>query len=280
MKKKEIINEQTLKTMFIENFERLRAEGGHSLSPEVKDAAWQQVRMYWKKLRDIAEKVTDTEVRLNLPNQITPNGREFCIEGVVDIVREDEKVTMYDIKTQDQEFVKSNEDFYAEQLNVYAHIWQKLRNQRLDATAIIATGLPDHVMDAVRSEDPNAITKACEQWYPVVPIPTDMNTVQNTVQQFGKVVDYIEEHRFSPPALSALQKREGKRETFATRVCRNCDARFSCVSYRQYAVKYKDRKWTKLAGFYDMPAVENEQIDREIAAMPGIETAEAAAEQL
>ncbi len=57
--------------------------------------------MYWKKLRHIAEKVTDTEVRLNLPNQTTPKGRGFCVEGVVDIVREDEKVTMYDIKTHD-----------------------------------------------------------------------------------------------------------------------------------------------------------------------------------
>jgi hypothetical protein len=280
MKPKEIINEDTLKAMFIENFERLRAEGGHSLSPEVKEAAWQQVRMYWKKLRYIAEKVTDTEVRLSLPNQTTPKGRGFCIEGVVDIVREDERVTMYDIKTHDLEFVRANKDFYEEQLNVYAHIWHKLHNQRLDETAIIATPVPDLVMDAIRTGDPDAVTKACERWNPVVPIPTDDNKVQDTVKQFGKVVDNIEEHRFSPPSLPALQKREGKRETFATRVCRNCDARFSCDSYRQYAVKYKDRKWTKFAGFYDMPAAEKQQLDREDAAMPGIETAEAAAQEL
>jgi len=80
MKQKEVMNEETLKAMFDENFERLRAEGGHSLSPDVKDAAWQQVRMYWQKLRNIAEKVTDTEVRLNLPNQTTPKARGFCIE--------------------------------------------------------------------------------------------------------------------------------------------------------------------------------------------------------
>jgi hypothetical protein len=280
MKKQEIISEDMLHAMFIENFERLRAEGGHSLSPEVKDAAWQQVRMYWKKLRHIAEKVTDTEVRLSLPNQTTPKGRGFCIEGVVDIVREDEKVTMYDIKTHDLEFVRANIDFYEEQLNVYAHIWNKLHNQRLDETAIIATPVPDLVMDAIRTGDPDAVTKACEQWDPVVPIPTDERKVQNTVQQFGKVVDSIEEHRFSPPSLAGLQKRDGQRETFATRVCRNCDARFSCDSYRQYAVKYKDRKWTKLAGFYDMPAEENEQLDREVAAMPGLETAEVAAQAL
>ena len=269
MKKPEKINEEMLKAMFEENFERLRAEGGHSLAPEVKEAAWQQVRMYWKKLYYIAEKVTDTEVRLNLPNQKTPKGVGYCIEGVVDIVREDEKVTMYDIKTHDLEFVRNNIEFYQEQLNVYAHIWHKLHSQQLDETAIIATPLPDYVMDAVRSGDPNAVTRACEKWDPVVLIPTDMDKVQNTVQQFGKVVDNIEEHRFNSPSLSALQKRDGKLDTFATRVCRNCDARFSCDSYLQYAAKNKDRNWKKFAGFYDMPMIDEERIDRDAAAIQG-----------
>ena len=253
MKRNDVIDETELKAMFDENFERLRAEGGHSLSPEVKEAAWQQVSMYWKKLRHIAEKVTDTEVRLNLPNQTTPKGRGFCIEGVVDIIREDGKVTMYDIKTHDLEFVRSNIDFYQEQLNVYAHVWQKLYNQRLDETAVIATPVPDSVTEAFRTGDDAAFEAACEKWDPIVSIKVDATKVEETVLQFGKVVDKIEEHRFSPPSLSALQTKEGKRETFATRVCRNCDARFSCNSYLQYAMKHKDRKWTKFAGFYDLP---------------------------
>jgi len=280
MKQKELMNEEVLRAMFEENFERLRAEGGHSLSPEVKDAAWQQVKMYWQNLQYIAEKVTDTEIRLNLPNQTTPKDRGFCIEGVVDIVREDEKVTMYDIKTHDLGFVRSNIDYYEEQLNVYAHIWQKLHNQRLDETAVIATPLPDPVMEAVRSGDPNAIQAACQAWDPIVTIPIDATKVKETVRKFGEVVDKIEEHRFNPPSPTALKARDGSKDAFATRVCRNCDARFSCNSYREYAVKYKDRKWTKLAGFYDMPIVESEQVDREVAAIPGVEVAEAAAQEL
>ena len=59
--------ESALKKMFDENFQRLRAESGHSLSPEVKNLAWQQVVLYWRRLREIAESITDTEVRLNLP---------------------------------------------------------------------------------------------------------------------------------------------------------------------------------------------------------------------
>jgi len=93
--------ETALKKMFDENFQRLRAESGHALSPEVKNLAWQQVVLYWRRLREIAESITDTEVRLNLPCQKTPKGRVFSIEGVVDIVREADRTTMYDIKTHD-----------------------------------------------------------------------------------------------------------------------------------------------------------------------------------
>ena len=94
MKTQPPISEQQLREMFDQNFERLRLENGHSLAPDVREAAWEQVRCYWRKLRHIAETVTDTEVKLNLPNQKTPKKRTFCIEGVVDFVRENEKGTM------------------------------------------------------------------------------------------------------------------------------------------------------------------------------------------
>src|SRR5581483_6700319 len=106
MKTKPSISEPELREMFDQNFERLRIENGHSLGRDVQDAAWEQVLCYWRKLRPIAETVTDTEVKLNLPNQKTRKKRIFCIEGVVDIVREGEKVTMYDLKTHELEFVK------------------------------------------------------------------------------------------------------------------------------------------------------------------------------
>ncbi len=82
--------EQRLNEFFEENLAALALENGHSLSPEVRETARQQVLMYWRKLRHIAERITDTEVRLSLPQQRTPKGRTFTIEGIVDIVREDE----------------------------------------------------------------------------------------------------------------------------------------------------------------------------------------------
>ena len=239
MKNLPTMTEKELKDMFEQNFERLRAENGHSLSPEVRGAAWQQVRLYWLRLHRVAESVTDTEVKLSLPNQETPKGRTFCIEGIVDIVRESDRVTMYDIKTHDLEFVRSNLEFYEDQLNVYAHIWQQLRGQRLDEAAIIATPPPDEVLNAVRTGDPALIETTLRKWEPVVPIPFDALKVKKTVDQFARAVDSIEDREFGPPGLETLEQRNPDGRNFAQRVCRNCDVRFSCFSYRSYASKHR-----------------------------------------
>jgi len=268
MKKSTPIDEAFLREMFDQNFERLRLDNGHSLAPAVRDAAWEQVRCYWMKLRHIAETVTDTEVKLNLPNQKTMKKRTFCIEGVVDIVRENEKVTMYDIKTHDLDFVQENIGLYRDQLNVYAHIWQSLRGESLDETAVIATPLPDVVGNAMRTGNPIQIETALAGWNPVVPIDFDAENVKKTIAEFAAAVDQIEDCEFRPPSLKHLKKREGARGSFATRVCRNCDMRFSCSSYREYARKFKDRGWSKFADFYDLEADEIETLARFEATAP------------
>lgn len=262
------ITDQQLHEMFDQNFKRLRLENGHSLGREVQAAAWEQVLAYWRKLRHIAETVTDTEVKLNLPNQKTSRGRTFCIEGVVDIVREVDKVTMYDLKTHELQYVIENNEQYRDQLNVYAHIWQNLRGERLDETAVISTHLPDHVAEAIRSNDASRIEAAFATWNPVVPIDFDPDNVKKTISEFAKVVDQIEDHEFHPPPLSVLLQGEGKRGTFASRICRNCDLRFSCSSYREYARKYRDRSWTKFADFYDLKVDESEALARFAATAP------------
>lgn len=280
MKDSPSVTERELREMFNRNFEDLRAQNGHSLSPEVREAAWQQVRLYWSRLRHIAEAVTDTEVELSLPNQKTPRGRPFCIEGVVDIVRESDRVTMYDIKTHDLDFVRANRELYEDQLNIYAHIWQQLRGQRLDEAAIIATPPPEKVLDAVRTGDPARVEAALREWDPVVPIPFDAAKVKKTVDQFARAVDAIEDHKFAPPGLETLEQRNSDGRAFAQRVCRNCDVRFSCASYLSYARKYKDRNWRKFAAFYDAPADEGEEQDRTEASMDGVASSMKAAEDL
>ena len=229
-----------IREAFEENFERLRQEAGKSITSNVKDAALQQVLLYWQKLKLLAEKVTETEVRLTLPEQRSPSGRRFTLEGVVDIVREDDKTTMYDVKTH-LDALAAGEDLepYRKQPNVYAHIWSNLRDQELDAVAIITTQPTRQLRMALDSGDPFRVLRAFEEWQPVIDIPLTQEMVQRVVREFGEVVDAIEERRFDSPSVDVLKGpvRSGSNLPFATAVCRNCDARFSCDSFRQYTVR-------------------------------------------
>jgi hypothetical protein len=197
----------------------------------------EQVRLYWRKLRTIAEKVTDTEVKLSLPGQKTQQGRTFGIEGIVDIVREEDRTVLYDIKTHDAAAIRGNLDEYEKQLNIYAHIWQHLRGERLDETAIISTQYPPEIHNAVLQGDEAALAKAVESWDPVISVPFDTARVEEIVVAFAHVVDKIQDRSFEPPDTDALrQPLPGLRTQFAVAVCRNCDARFSCAPYREYVL--------------------------------------------
>lgn len=229
--------EQLIREFFDENFAALQLEAGHSLAPEVKETALNQVLLYWRRLKDVASKVTDTEVRLNLPEQVSPRGRKFGIEGVVDIVRENDRTVMYDIKTHDVDSIRGNLETYEKQLNVYAHIWQKLRGQPLDETVVISTSYPEVIKEALASGDDARVEYELPRWNPLIEIPYNIDHVDGTILDFGETVDAIEDGRFYAPSQDKLQsKLPGTKTIFAVNVCRNCDARFSCRSYRTYAL--------------------------------------------
>ena len=227
--------EDRLREMFEENYELLLADGGHALSPEVKNAAHNQVLFYWRKLKGIATKVTDTEVLLVLPDQKSPQGRKYTIEGVVDIVQEEGQTVMYDLKTHDAEYVRAHCALYEDQLNVYAHIWQMLRGQPLDEAAIIATAYPSKLKSVLHDPAKLAKDKAWKDWNPVVPIPFSAKKVKATIKKFGQTVDDIENHKFGPRGSDALKAKASGRRTFGQDVCGNCDGRFSCSAYHEYA---------------------------------------------
>lgn len=218
------------------NYERLRLEGGHALSPEVKRQGLLQVIMYFRKMREVAESVTETEVKLTLPEQTSPKGNKFTIEGVVDIIREKGTTTMYDIKTHDAEYVIGHKEDYSDQLNVYTHIWQNLRNEQLNGTAIIATQFPKTLKKAIDAQEDEKLLRELEKWNPVISIPFSQEKVEDTIHKFACVVDKIEGREFHPPSVDKLRELiRGTKQRFATRICRNCDARFSCNAHREFA---------------------------------------------
>ncbi len=227
--------EDFLVRRFNENFERIKFDSGHGLSPEIKEAAKRQVMFYWHRLKDVAESITDTEVRLNLPGQRTPKGRKFNIEGVVDIVREKGRTVMYDLKTHDPEYIQKNQSEYTRQLNVYAHIWQELRQQELNETAVIATRFPDSLNVAWenRKRSPEAFEQELQKWNPVIQFPFNARHVEDVIGEFARTVDSIEDGVYAPPPVKRLKEVEVGKQTFASRVCTNCDVRFSCSPYRR-----------------------------------------------
>jgi len=227
--------EEKIKEYFEKNYQSLRLTGGHALTEDIKQLALNQIIAYYRKLKRIAEQVTETEVKLTLPNEVTPNGNKFNIEGVVDIVQEGEEIWMYDLKTHDAKFISEHTEFYEDQLNVYAHVWENLRNNHLDKTAIISTALPEKVKNAMKFGNEEVQKIAFEEWKPVIEIECKKENVAQTIEEFAKVVDNIEDRVFSPPDVKRLKIKEpGTNVQFATYVCRNCDARFSCSTYREY----------------------------------------------
>lgn len=244
--------EERIKEIFAQNYEMLKLEGGHSLTADVTHAALTQVLYYYRKMRAVAERVTDTEVKLTLPDQITPNGRRFTIEGIVDIVREEDEVWMYDIKTHDPDYIAGNKQYYEKQLNVYAHIYEKLRENKLDHTAIISTAFPGTMKAAIASGDTKRIEQEMPKWNPLIEIPFEQNKVEATIQDFAAVVDKIETNCFAPPSIDVLKaKIEGTNTIFATRVCRNCDARYSCEAYREYALQTGMRTQSNFKKYFE-----------------------------
>lgn len=228
---------EKIKEYFEENCELMRLDWGHAITEDIKQLALTQVLYYFTKLRDVATRVTDTEVKLTLPDQHTAKGRNFTIEGVVDIVRDGDETWMYDIKTHDIAYIESNKALYGRQLNVYAHIWQELRGQPLDKTAIISTAYPEGLKQAHLLNDQFRIQYELSRWRPLVDLDFEQEKVKDVIDDFAKVVDCIEDKKFHPVSVETLQeKMEGTNTLFATRVCRNCDARYSCASYREYSV--------------------------------------------
>lgn len=228
--------EKTIRDLFNDNYEIMQFEGGHSITSYIKEEALNQIIFYYHKNRALIDKITDAEVKLTLPEQRTPvKSIRYTIEGIVDILREGEETWMYDIKTHDRAYIENNKDLYRRQLNVYAHIWKSLRGNELDNTAVLSTSLPSDLKIALKTGDQARIEHAISTWEPVIPLGFDESDIHEMIAEFGTVVEAIEDKRFTPPPAERLKKKdEGEKNIFAHRTCRNCDARFSCESFREY----------------------------------------------
>lgn len=221
---------------FDRNYMLMEYETGRALSPQLKKAALLQVIVYWYAMRSVAEKVTETEVRLVLPLQNSPQNRKFNLEGVVDLIHSEAGIFMHDIKSLDKEVIQGQIDSYSEQLGVYAHIWQSLNNKKIDGASVISTAVPREISErliGVDLHDEKSVMEILGDWNPMIEVNIAQPEITEVMKKFGEVVDKISMKEFSPPNVIKLKKRpEGQNRDFGSLVCRKCDGRYSCESYR------------------------------------------------
>lgn len=258
------ITEEKIKQFFEENFDFLRERAGHTISRNLKAQAFQQVICYWRKNKEIIYKITRSEVKLSLPEQKTPvKNIPYTIEGVVDIVQEGDETWLYDLKTHPIERIKSQPQNYKEQLSIYGYIWQELQGNDLDNTAIISTPVPEDLQRAIRNNDEGAIERLINKWEPVIPFGYSEDEVADIIDKFGKTVEKIENSEFEAPSVEVLNaKPSGTKSTFATQVCRNCDVRFSCKSFKKFLMNSRGAQRNNMIDYMKLPDGEqNDFID-------------------
>ena len=234
-------NNEMVKTI-VEDFERnnkiMEYETGRSLSPQLKRAALLQVILYWYRMKAIAENVTETEVRLILPLQKSPKDRSFNMEGVVDLIRTNDGTFMYDLKSVEKEIILGQLEQVTQQLGIYAHIWQNLNNKKVNGASVISTAVPKEIsskLEGVNLESSAEILEILKDWNPLIDVNVEKPEVELITKKFGVVVDKISGKEFSPPSLDKLKsKAKGQDRDFGSLVCRKCDGRYSCGSYKDY----------------------------------------------
>lgn len=229
--------ELQLQEWFDDNYEELRLVGGHALNTHVKKVAFQHIIQYWRKMKDVANEVTETELTLTLPRQKTPLGREYTVRGNVDLLRTEKMFYMYDVKAESPDDVKGNMQKYKGQLNLYAKIYYDLYGDPMAKAAIIATGQTPLLRKAWISGDEEKINEELNKWNPFIEIPVDKDSTAEILNDFGNTVDKIEEQQFYPPPSEELKIKKRRNKTFAQHVCDNCDGRFSCPSFKEYIIE-------------------------------------------
>jgi hypothetical protein len=105
-------------------------------------------------------------------------------------------------------------------------------------------------------------------WQPLIRMPFTRESRDATIEDFGSVVDAIEERAFPPPSPERLEEDfAGKGRSFAGRVCQNCDARFSCSSYRAWRMDGKKLRSDNVLDYFSL--AENREEDEEYKYVAG-----------
>ena len=225
--------EEKLREFFEANYEYLKETSGHSINEMMRERAFEQVLMYWKKHKDIMLDGDVTSVNFSLSNQKTPNqGIPFSVEGMLNVLEKDGRKSLFEVTTNSREEIEGSIDDYKDELNLFAYELEKTQGQKIDETFVLSTSVPKDVKYALKTKDIPQLKEALEKWNPVVSVQHDALAQENALRKVGEVVEKINACQFDPPPPSALNKKFQDGKPFYTHVCQNCDLRKSCESFR------------------------------------------------
>ncbi len=226
--------EEKLRELFEANYEFLKESSGHSINEMMKERAFDQVLMYWKKRKEQILDGNISSIDVSVSNQLSPKSKiPFSIEGKIDALEKDGKISLFDVTTNSIEQIEDSIDFYKDELNLYAFEMDKNQDKKIDNLFVLSTSLPKDVRYALKINDEKELERALENWNPAVQIPHNKDTQKEALQKVGEVVDKISNCEFDPPKPSELKKKFKDGKTFYHHVCENCDIRKSCESYRE-----------------------------------------------
>ena len=235
--------EMKLRELFESNYEYLKENSGHAINETMKERAFDQVLMYWKKHREMLVGGKVSSIKISVPNQKSPsNGIPFSIEGKINVLEKDGKKTLFDVTTNSAEQIEDDIEFYQDELNLYARELEKMQYGQIDETAVLSTSIPRDVRHALRSDDALELNRALENWNPFVSVAHGNEAQEKALEKVGEVVDKINDCKFDPPSPDELNGRYMDGKTFYVHVCENCDIRKSCESYLQYHDLFPCRK--------------------------------------
>ena len=190
----EAITEENVGAWFSENYEAISRQARSYLSDQARAAALREVLRYAERQAGLWERIKDCEVDVSCAEDgFILNGRVDLIEG------KDGALDIVDFKAErkpDMERDKERIARHKRQLQVYAYIIEQNTGQRVDRLRVYYTG-------------------ASEDGVPEIAFRNDHAAVQDTIEEFARVVRKIE-------------KRDYSKRSQSLKLCKSCDMRYFC----------------------------------------------------
>ena len=187
------ITEENIRTWLDSNYDNISKSEHNYLAPRQIDAAYEQVIEYFKKKKDLWSTIDEAEIEIGLVRE------KYILEGVVDLIlNSDNTYELIDFKSEKKPLIDENTEKlarYRKQLEIYAYLIEKKLNKKISRMSLYYTAEKDGI--------------------PTISFENDNEHIENTIQEFDRIVDKIECKKYDK--ASSEQN-----------LCRNCDFRFYC----------------------------------------------------